>query len=78
MSSYINFNTVSLAAEIGSAFGMLFLTSGALIYICRSKDRANSWTNISIFVCLIIAFIFSAALASYDLSNGTSKNMATD
>ena len=73
---YFNFNTLSLAAEIGSAFGMLLLTSGALIYIYCSKDRAKSWPTISIFVCLIIAFTFSAALSIYDLSNGRYKSLS--
>jgi len=32
MSDVINFNTLNLATEIGSSFGMLILTIGALIY----------------------------------------------
>ena len=63
-----NFNNLSLAAEIGSSFGMLIITTGALIYICQSKDRARSLSNISIFITLIIAFAFSATLSIYDLS----------
>lgn len=78
MASYINFTNLSLAAEIGSSFGMLFLTSGALIYICRSKDRAFSWTNVSIFLTLIISFSFSATLSIYDLRNGITKNLTVD
>lgn len=73
-----NFNNLSLAAEIGSAFGMLVITTGALIYICQAKDRARSATNIFIFVTLIIAFSFSASLAIYDLSEGTSKALNQD
>ena len=68
-----NFNNLSLGAEIGSAFGMLLLTTGTLIYICRSRSRAKSTTNIMIFVTLIIAFSFSATLAIYDISSGTAK-----
>ena len=73
-----NFNTLSLGAEVGSSFGMLILTTGALIYICRSKDRAKSRTNVMIFVTLIISFIFSATLAIYDLSSGTAKQMSQE
>ena len=73
---YINFNNISLAAEIGSSFGMLFLTTGALIYICKSKNRAQSTTNVMIFVTLIISFTFSATLAIYDLQAGTSKQLS--
>ena len=51
-------DSLSLAAEIGSSFGMLLITTGTLIYICSSKDRARSVTNILIFVTLIIAFAF--------------------
>ena len=63
----LNINTLSLVAEIGSSFGMLLLTSGALIYTMKSKTRVQSWTNVTIFVCLIIAFAFQSTLSIYDL-----------
>lgn len=65
----LNFNNLSLAAEIGSSFGMLILTIGALIYITKSKERVQSTTNVLIFISLIIAFTCSAALSIYDLKN---------
>ncbi len=65
----LNFNNLSLVAEIGSSFGMLILTIGALIYVTKSKQRVQSWTNVLIFVCLIIAFTCQSALSIYDLKN---------
>ena len=65
----LNFNNLSLATEIGSSFGMLILTCGALIYITKSKQRVQSWTNVLIFVTLIIAFSCQSALSIYDLKN---------
>jgi len=35
---------------------MLVLTIGALIYVTRSKQRVQAWTNLMIFFTLIIAF----------------------
>jgi len=58
MATIINISNLSLAIEIGSSFGMLTLTIGSLIYIIKSEHRVQSWTNILIFITLIIAFTF--------------------
>ena len=73
MVNVLNFNNLSLAVEIGAAFGMLVLTIGALIYITTSKQRVQSWTNVLIMVCLIIAFAFQSTLSIYDLRNRESE-----
>jgi len=65
----INFTRLTAAAEIGSSFGMLLLTSGALIYTLRSKSRVQSCTNVMIFVTLIIAFVFQSTFSVFDLYN---------
>lgn len=67
MTNFWSFENLQLIIEIGSSFGILLLSIGALIYIIRSKDRVQSAVNIVIFVTLIIAFIFQATLSVYDL-----------
>lgn len=69
MTHVINFNTLNLATEIGSSFGMLILTIGALLYAARSRDRVLSWTFVFIFLTLIIAFSCQAVLSIFDLQN---------
>ena len=56
MTNVINFNTLALAMEIGSSFGMLSLTIGALAYATFKKDRVLSWSIVTIFLTLIVAF----------------------
>ena len=53
-----NFSNLQLAIEIGSSFGMLALTVGAILYISLSKDRVKSLVNYVIFITLAIAFSF--------------------
>lgn len=48
-----------------SSIGMLFLTAGSLIYVITSKNRIVSFSNILVFVLLIIAFAFESALWTY-------------
>ena len=54
----VSISNLGLAIEISSSFGMLILTIGALIYIIKSEHRVQSWTNILIFLTLIVAFSF--------------------
>ena len=56
MTNVLNFNTLNLATEIGSSFGMLILTIGTLIYAAQAKDRVLSVSFVFIFLTLIIAF----------------------
>ena len=67
MTTVLNFNSLNLATEIGSSFGMLALTFGALLYAARAKDRVLSCTFVTIFVTLIIAFTCQAVLSIFDL-----------
>ena len=69
MTNVISFSSLNLATEIGSSFGMLILTIGALIYAAQAKDRVLSWTFVLIFLTLIIAFSCQAALSIFDLYN---------
>ena len=70
----LNFNNLYLAIEIGASFGMLILTVGALIYVSMKKERVQSWTNIMVFITLIISFICQAALSILDLKNRKSMS----
>ena len=69
MTTVLNFNSLQLATEIASSFGMLLLTIGALIYASQAKNRVLSWTFVTIFLTLIVAFICQAALSIFDLQN---------
>ena len=69
MTTVLNFNSLQLATEIASSFGMLILTIGALIYAAKAKDRVLSLTFVTIFLTLIIAFTCQAVLSIFDLQN---------
>ena len=61
-----------------SAVGMLALTLIALIYIVQSKNRVKGFSNIIIFVLLVIAFTFETALWAYGYKKGDEKIQEDD
>ena len=61
-----NFSNLQLIIEIGSSFGMLALSVGALIYITIAKDRVKTLINYVIFITLTIAFCFQATMSIVD------------
>ena len=72
-----NFSNLQLIIEIGSSFGMLALSIGALIYITVHKDRVQSVVNYVIFITLTIAFSFQATMSIVDYHERTGFTTAS-
>ena len=72
-----NFSNLQLLIEIGSSFGMLALSIGALIYITVSKDRVQSVVNYLIFITLTISFSFQATMSIVDYHERTGFSTAS-
>ena len=54
---------------MGSAFGMLTVSIGALGYIMASKTRVKAFSNLIIFIALIISYACTAFISIYNVKN---------
>ena len=75
MGNNLNLNTVSLAIEIGAAFGLLVLTAVAMAYVTCTGKRVQDCTQAMIFITLIISSAFQATLSYFDLRNRNVKTL---
>ena len=62
--SLIPFNEILDIITMISSVGMLILTIGALVWILRSPNRIKTWSNIIVFLLLILSQICETALWS--------------
>ena len=72
----LHLNEILDVITMTSSIGMLFLTAGSLFYVITSKNRIIAFSNILVFVLLIIAFAFESALWTY--SSTLFKNDAAE
>ena len=71
-------NSLSLAIEIGSSFGMILMIIGAMVCIVKSKERVKTFMHMVIFLTLLLSYAFQAALSVLDYYSHKQGNLSRD